>query len=131
MTSGGSPRKASSSLPDGLVRLVRFGGALRDQGVSVGVDDVADLCQAVMIAPEDLYWAGRVTLLSGHEQLGTYDRVFAEHFLGLDVGPPPTAEDPSSEDSPDALATPRHASESGPSGEVSLASTLDVLRNKS
>jgi len=32
---------------------------------------------------DEFYWAGRVTLLSGHDQIGTYDAVFAQAFRGL------------------------------------------------
>ena len=33
----------------------------------------------------DLYWAGRATLVSRHEDQGVYDRVFRRYFLGADA----------------------------------------------
>ncbi len=30
----------------------------------------------------DLYWAGRTTLVTKHENLATYDEVFKRFFLG-------------------------------------------------
>jgi uncharacterized protein with von Willebrand factor type A (vWA) domain len=32
---------------------------------------------------DEMYWAGRVTLLSGHDQIATYDAVFAQVFRGI------------------------------------------------
>ena len=32
---------------------------------------------------DEVYWAGRVTLLSGHDQIATYDAVFAAVFRGI------------------------------------------------
>ena len=35
----------------------------------------------------DLYWAGRATLVSRHEDEPVYDRVFREYFLAQDGRP--------------------------------------------
>jgi uncharacterized protein with von Willebrand factor type A (vWA) domain len=68
--------------------LVRFAGELRAAGLAVGSGDVLTFCMAASrLDPTDLvdlYWAGRVTLISRRDDLGTYDSVFREFFLGED-----------------------------------------------
>ena len=69
---------------DPLDRLARFGRALRAEGLDAGPGRVADLCRAAaLLPPEDLYWAGRATLVSAEAEIPVYDRVFAAFF-----GPP-------------------------------------------
>ena len=41
--------------------LVRFGRALRDEGLPVGTDRILSFCRAAALA--DVYWAGRATLV--------------------------------------------------------------------
>jgi uncharacterized protein with von Willebrand factor type A (vWA) domain len=70
-----------------LVRvLVAFGRALRARGVSVGSGDISTYCAAMVpLDPTDLvdlYWAGRTTLISRHEDIAGYDDVFRQFFLG-------------------------------------------------
>ena len=66
--------------------LVGFGRALRAEGLSVGSGDVLDYCAAtVPLDPTDLvdlYWAGRLTLVSRRDDLPVYDEVFRGYFLG-------------------------------------------------
>jgi uncharacterized protein len=75
-------------VPDqGLVGvLVGFGRALRAEGLAVGSGDVLDYCAAtVPLDPTDLvdlYWAGRLTLVSRRDDLPVYDEVFRRYFLG-------------------------------------------------
>ncbi len=68
--------------------LVNFGRELRVAGIGVGSGDVITYCTAVSrLDPSDLvdlYWAGRSTLLTRRDQIGTYDRVFRAFFLGAD-----------------------------------------------
>jgi hypothetical protein len=68
--------------------LVEFARLLRDEDVQVGPGDVVTYCAAVAeLEPSDLldvYWAGRSTLVSRHEQIPVYDRVFRRFFLGYD-----------------------------------------------
>jgi uncharacterized protein with von Willebrand factor type A (vWA) domain len=91
----------------GLVGLAR---ALRDEGLAVGPGRVVDFCRAAAALPADeLYWAGRLTLLSGPEQIAIYDRV----FRGI-------AEEERS-------STPVQVIEE----EVALASPRELLRTKS
>ena len=68
--------------------LVDFGRAVRAEGVNAGSGELLTFCAAVAtLNPGDLvdiYWAGRTTLLSKHDQIPVYDRVFRSYFLGLD-----------------------------------------------
>ena len=64
-----------------------FGHRLHDSGVPVTPQQSARFGSAVLLAQpkeiDELYWLGRVTLLTGHDQVGTYDRVFRHIFQGL------------------------------------------------
>lgn len=64
-----------------------FGHRLHDNGVPVTPQQSARFGSAVLLAQpkeiDELYWLGRVTLLTGHDQVGTYDRVFRHIFQGL------------------------------------------------
>ena len=66
--------------------LVRFGGALRAAGLAVGSGDVLVYCSAVSkLDPSDLvdlYWAGRATLVTRHDDISRYDETFRRFFLG-------------------------------------------------
>ncbi len=69
--------------------LVGFAHELRSAGLTVGTGDVLTYFAAMTpLDPTDLvdlYWAGRATLLSRHEDQGVYDRVFRTYFLGEDA----------------------------------------------
>jgi uncharacterized protein with von Willebrand factor type A (vWA) domain len=72
--------------PPGFVgTLVAFARRLRDAEVPVGSGDVLTYCAAAArLDPADLvdlYWAGRSTLLTRHDQIPVYDRVFRSFFL--------------------------------------------------
>lgn len=64
--------------------LIRFGQHLRTMGLQVGPGQIKGFCQAAArLDPTDLadlYWAGRLSLVKEHRQLGDYDRAFAEWF---------------------------------------------------
>jgi len=70
--------------------LVGFARELRAEGVVVGTGDVLTYCSAMTpLDPSDLvdlYWAGRATLVTRHEDIAAYDRVFRRYFL--DEGAP-------------------------------------------
>ncbi len=70
--------------------LVGFGRALRDAGVPVGSGDLMTYCTAASrLDPSDLvdlYWAGRCTLVTRHDHIVIYDRVFKAFFLGASGG---------------------------------------------
>jgi len=69
--------------------LVGFAHELRAAGLTVGTGDVLGYFAAMTpLDPTDLvdlYWAGRATLVSKHEDQPVYDRVFREYFLGEDA----------------------------------------------
>jgi uncharacterized protein len=69
-----------TSAPSNSVLLVRFGRALRDEGLPVGTDRIVSFCAAAALA--DVYWAGRATLVSRAGDIEVYDRVFGEFFRG-------------------------------------------------
>lgn len=77
-----------------VVTLVDFAHELRTSGLVVGSDDVMGYCAAVSVLNPgdllDLYWSGRASLVTRHDQIPTYDRIFREFFLG-DEGPPDPA----------------------------------------
>jgi uncharacterized protein with von Willebrand factor type A (vWA) domain len=64
-----------------------FGHRLHDSGVPVTPQQSARFASAVVLAQpkviDDVYWLGRVTLLTGYDQVQTYDRVFRHIFQGL------------------------------------------------
>lgn len=95
---------------DELARLVAFARALRQEGLRVGPGRVVDFCRAAaLLGPADLYWAGRLTLVSRPEDLPLYDRV----FLGAFEEEPPRSRIALVEE------------------EVALASPRELLRTKS
>ncbi len=69
--------------------LIGFGRELRSAGIRVGTDDVLTYLRSMMpLDPTDLvdlYWAGKATLVSRHEDGPTYDQVFRRYFLGEDA----------------------------------------------
>jgi uncharacterized protein len=69
--------------------LIGFARVLRSAGLTVGTDDVLTYFKSMTpLDPTDLvdlYWAGKATLVSRHEDDPTYDQVFRKYFLGDDV----------------------------------------------
>jgi uncharacterized protein len=69
--------------------LVGFARELRVAGLTVGTGDVLTYFEAMTpLDPTDLvdlYWAGRATLVSRHDDVSTYDQVFRRYFLGEDA----------------------------------------------
>jgi len=114
-----------------LVRLTEFGRALRAEGLPVGTGRIEAFCRAASLLPVDeLYWAGRATLVSRHADIAVYDDVFRS-FFGLDGEqkrprtPPPAMEV--------AEAEEPHAGEEFDDSQsnVGLASRIELLRHKS
>lgn len=70
--------------------LVGFCNELRRAGLTVGSGQVLVYCRAAaaldLADQEDLYWAGRATLVTRHEDIAAYDRVFARYFGGARDG---------------------------------------------
>jgi uncharacterized protein with von Willebrand factor type A (vWA) domain len=97
--------------------VVRFGHALRAAGLPVGPDRVASFSRAAaLLAPGELYWAGRATLLSRPEQTEVYDALFAAFF-----GPP----------EPHPGPPMRIKVEVQAEADVGLASSAELLKEKS
>jgi uncharacterized protein len=73
--------------------LVGFARELRGAGLPVGSGDVLTYCAAMSpLDPTDLldlYWAGRTTLVTRHDQIPAYDRVFRRYFLDGEEEPAP------------------------------------------
>ena len=68
-------------MTDELERLTAFGRALRAGGLPVGTGRIESICRAAaLVSPGELYWAGRATLVSRHDELEVYDRVFRAFF---------------------------------------------------
>ncbi len=71
--------------------LVGFCAELRRSGLPAGTGDVlAFTTAAAALDPSDLvdlYWAGRVTLVTRRDAIPRYDAVFRRYFLGTDAGP--------------------------------------------
>lgn len=76
-----------------------FGDRLHSAGIPVTPERSGRFAAAIdLIAPathDDVYWAARVTLVSGQEQLEQFDRVFA-HFFGELADQASTRGDPTS-----------------------------------
>jgi uncharacterized protein with von Willebrand factor type A (vWA) domain len=66
--------------------LADFSRELRAAGLAVGTGDMLAYCSAMSsLDPSDLldlYWAGRVTLVTRRDDLPVYDEVFRRFFLG-------------------------------------------------
>jgi uncharacterized protein with von Willebrand factor type A (vWA) domain len=94
--------------------LTGFGRALRAEGLPVGTGRIASFCRAAaLLSPDDLYWAGRATLVARRDHIPVYDRVFRA-FFGTEQrpAPPPRGQTVIEE-------------------ELALASSVELLREKS
>jgi len=64
-----------------------FGRRLHDAGVPVAPERSGWFARTITIARpstrNDLYWLARATLVTRHDQIGTFDAVFAEIFRGI------------------------------------------------
>ena len=73
--------------------LVHFARTLRDQGVRIGAGQIISFCRAVARLEagtiDDLYWAGRLTLVNNVSDLHQYDVVFRAFFEGDEEQQPP------------------------------------------
>lgn len=117
----------------GEERLVGFGRALRNEGLAVGTGAVEDFCRAAaLLPPEDLYWAGRGTLVLKRDDIAVYDRVY-HTFFGYELpqqdepqAPPVQLRSGSSEEAEDGEEGQQEVEP-----ELLLASTIEVLKEKS
>ncbi len=79
----GSPGRAN---PHELrASCIRFGRLLREHNLPVTPERVVRWLRALEILgcehPADLYWSGRVTLVSGYAQIHRYDDLFCQYWL--------------------------------------------------
>lgn len=67
---------------------VRFGRLLRERGVRVAPEQARRWLQSLALLgcrqPQDLYWSGRLTLISSPAHLDLYDELFRQFWLKLD-----------------------------------------------
>ena len=87
-----------------------FGDRLHSAGIPVTPERSGRFATAIdLITPatyDDIYWAARITLVSGHDQLEQFDRVFG-HVFGELADPADTRGDP---DSPQTGKKPQQRS---------------------
>jgi uncharacterized protein len=73
--------------PDLAAPAVGFAHTLRAAGVDATPDRVHAFLEALATLsatrPRDVYWAGRLTLCAGPDDLDRYDRVFGAYFSGV------------------------------------------------
>lgn len=137
MSGGTGPRSGAGTDPqDGAVHLaasiVGLARTLRAAGVAASPDRVQAFVAALdhlgAVRRRDVYWAGRLTMCAGPDDLDRYDRVFAAFFAGeavrarpvprrrVRLGPGAVGDDVGSteaspgEDVPDVAAVTRRAS---------------------
>ncbi len=78
---------------DGTVILTAFTWALRSAGLAVGAERAATFLSAAAslsaAEPRNVYWAGRMTMTTGPDDIGVYDAVFDAYFTNrtAPVGP--------------------------------------------
>ena len=81
-----------------LGTLLEFCAFARDNELAVGTDDAMAFASAAAILNptkmEDLYWAGRVTLVHGRNQIPVYDACFTRFFLAGKTGRDPVPAKP-------------------------------------
>jgi uncharacterized protein with von Willebrand factor type A (vWA) domain len=115
---------------DPLATLTRFGRALREAGLQVGTDRIVAFTRAAaLLPPQDVYWAGRATLVPRAENIPVYDHVFAD-FFGDEAEP---------DRRPDGRPRAREVAAAAPSGGDGergatigrLASSVERLHEKS
>jgi len=139
-----------------LRRLIGFGRELRRRGLPVGTGRIVTFCRSAAalgaLDREDLYWAGRASLVSRREDLEAFDAAFEAWFregIRIELSlPGPAEEGGASLDGADGatddleiiedriVAREWHGMEEGDEveGEASIrivASAMEVLREKS
>jgi hypothetical protein len=145
----------ATSEPDGVAKLTGFGRGLRARGLAVGTGRIVSFTRAVAalgpVTRDDLYWAGRATLVSRPEDVAVFDEAFDAYFrsgfrIELDL-PATIPEDAAAQMAVDADALGVDARDGGraarwrgagegeaPEGDASIrivASAVEVLREKS
>ena len=129
--------RAADGVQDLVEVVLGFARTLRYAGVAASPDRVEAMLVAIdrldVLAATDVYWAGRLTLCSGPDDLDRYDMAFAAYFGGA-VPRPPAAVPP-----PDRLLVESALLDLGSGGdpdesdepeEVTRASAHEVLRHQ-
>ncbi len=123
-------------MPDAAVA---FGRVLRGAGLRVGTDRLVEFARALDELDagrrDDVYWAGRITLVSRPEEIETYDRAFElfwERGASARTRPAPRSRSPVPE--PDrSVAPPKKTVEKDEGGDDAVRlrySPVEVLRTK-
>lgn len=120
---------------DLLPQIVTFGHALREHGVPVDPSRMLTFCEsAAILGASDLYWAGRISLVSRPDRITLYDEVFQNFFA--DGGVPADQDGSDNRDQLPTGATPAADHDDGGSematGSQELtANAVELLRHKS
>jgi uncharacterized protein len=117
---------------DAVAWLVGFGRALRDAGVPAGPARVRTFCEAAAaLAPADLYWAGRASLLWRPEHIAIYDDTFRRYF-GAETPADPGEDEAVAAVGAKAQVRAVESGEESASGTATgTASRADLLQHKS
>ena len=123
--------------PDPAAAAVAFVRALRGAGLAVPVDASVRFVEALdhvdLGVGDDVYWAGRATLVRRTEDVDAYDEVFAAWFGGVVVSrspePPPRSITLAVDDPDVDLGAGDDVVDSNPSVQVRF-SRLETLREK-
>ena len=115
----------------GVGAIVGLGRALRAAGVPVESRRLHAFHRAAASLPDDLYWAGRLTLVGRRDELPVYDRVFREYFGGAAPEPGPLLRQQLRLGAARALPLGGEARAGRESPDAAIASAAEVLRRKS
>jgi uncharacterized protein with von Willebrand factor type A (vWA) domain len=125
---------------DVTATMVGFARALRSAGVAASPDRVQAMVAALdyvdVLRREDVFWAGRVTLCSGYDDLARYDRAFTAYFSGVrpTAGRSVPLLDPAAEWRTAAAVRPAYGDRATEDADdavaAAAASELDVLRQR-
>jgi uncharacterized protein with von Willebrand factor type A (vWA) domain len=142
---------------EALERLIGFGRSLRTRGLAVGTGRIVTFCRAAAalgaLDRDDLYWAGRASLISRPEDVEAFDAAFDASFrdgIHIELNLPASAPQEATDErdvpdgvQPDGVGTDerplasrwsRAAEDEDPEGEAAVrivASAYEVLREKS
>ncbi len=125
--------------PPMLDAAVAFGRVLRGAGLRVGTDRLVEFARAVGELDagrrDDVYWAGRITLVSRPEEIETYDRAFELFWeRGAEARARPRPKTRVSVPEPDRSVMPsKERAERNEGGEEAVRlrySPVEVLRTK-
>jgi len=125
--------------PPMLDAAVAFGRILRGAGLRAGTDRLVEFARALEVLDasrrDDVYWAGRITLVSRPEEIETYDRAFELFWHeGGDAKTRPRPKMRFSSPRPDeSVMPPKKTVERDEAGEEAVRlrySPVEVLRSK-